>query len=148
MAEIILVEGAAPSTPASGSTTIYVKADGLAYSKDDAGVETLLSGGQGITDGDKGDVNVSGGGVTWTIDNDVVTFAKMQNVSANSALARAAGTPGDLSEIALGASELLGRGESGNVAAITLGSGLTMTGTVLSSSGGSSTDYLGSQVFS
>jgi hypothetical protein len=76
------------------------------------------SGGGGVTDGDKGDITVSGSGATWTIDNDVVTYAKMQNVSA--------------------ASKLLGRGNSGagDPQEITLGSGLTMTGTTLSAAGG------------
>lgn len=71
-----------------------------------------------LSDGDKGDVTVSASGATFTVDNDVVTYAKMQNVSA--------------------ASKLLGRGDSGSgdVQEITLGSGLTMTGTTLSSSGG------------
>lgn len=40
-------EGAAPSTPASGKVALYAKADGLLYSKDDAGTETLVSGGAG-----------------------------------------------------------------------------------------------------
>lgn len=40
-------EAAAPGTPASGVSRIYVKADGLFYSKDDAGTETLVSGGAG-----------------------------------------------------------------------------------------------------
>jgi hypothetical protein len=72
----------------------------------------------GVTDGDKGDITVSGTGATWTIDNDAVTYAKMQNVSA--------------------ASKLLGRGDSGagDPEEITLGTGLTMTGTTLSASGG------------
>jgi hypothetical protein len=38
-------EAAAPSTPASGIVRIYAKSDGLMYSKDDAGAETLMSGG-------------------------------------------------------------------------------------------------------
>jgi hypothetical protein len=37
----------APGTPAAGSSVIYAKQDGLWYSKDDAGVETLMSGGSG-----------------------------------------------------------------------------------------------------
>lgn len=82
-----------------------------------------------------GDVTTSAGSYATTIANDVVTFAKMQNVSANAVPARAAGTSGDLSEVALSASQLLGRGSTGNVAAISLGSGLSMSGTTLSSSG-------------
>lgn len=40
-------EGSAPSTPAANKVVTYAKADGLMYSKDDAGVETLMSGGSG-----------------------------------------------------------------------------------------------------
>ncbi|HKY19579.1 MAG TPA: hypothetical protein VJM31_00045 [Vicinamibacterales bacterium] len=70
-----------------------------------------------LSDGDKGDITVSGSGATWTIDNNVVTYAKMQDVSA--------------------ASKLLGRGDSGagDPQEISLGSGLTMSGTTLSASG-------------
>lgn len=37
-------EESAPATPASGKVRMYAKADGLLYSKDDAGVETQLGG--------------------------------------------------------------------------------------------------------
>jgi hypothetical protein len=51
-------------------------------------------------DGDKGDITVSGTGATWTIDNDVVTYAKMQNVSATDRLlGRQTAGAGDVEEI-------------------------------------------------
>ena len=55
-----------------------------------------------LSDGDKGDITVSGSGATWTIDNDVVTYAKMQNVSATSRiLGRKTASAGDTEECTL-----------------------------------------------
>jgi len=44
MAEVKFAEGAAAATPSASTVTIYAKADGLMYSKDDAGTETAMSG--------------------------------------------------------------------------------------------------------
>lgn len=58
------------------------------------------SGSGSVSDGDKGDITVTGSGGTWTIDNDVVTYAKMQNVSATSRiLGRKTGGAGDPEEM-------------------------------------------------
>jgi hypothetical protein len=42
---LLFSEGTATDTPASTKVAIYAKADGLVYSKDDAGTETLMSSG-------------------------------------------------------------------------------------------------------
>lgn len=44
---VTVPEIVAPSTPVSGKVVVYAKADGLLYSKDDAGTETLVSSGAG-----------------------------------------------------------------------------------------------------
>lgn len=54
----------------------------------------------GVSDGDKGDITVSGTGTIWTIDSGVVTFAKMQDVATNSILGRSTAGTGDIEELA------------------------------------------------
>ena len=57
----------------------------------------------GLANGDKGDITVSGtGSDTWTIDNDVVTFAKMQNVNTSSILGRYSASSGDVEQLSIG----------------------------------------------
>jgi len=59
-----------------------------------------IGSGGGISDGDKGDITVSGSGATWTIDNSAVTYAKMQNVSAtNTFLGRSSSGAGVVEEL-------------------------------------------------
>jgi hypothetical protein len=71
----------------------------------------------GVSDGDKGDITVSASGATWTVDNDAVTFGKMQNIAT---------------------ARLLGRGSSGvgDIEEIQLGSNLSLSGTTLNSTSG------------
>lgn len=55
-------EMAAPSTPGAAKVALYAKADGLLYSKDDAGTETLVSGGTGGGGGSYAGVTTGGTG--------------------------------------------------------------------------------------
>lgn len=102
-------------TPAEGEPIFTTDTKSLFIGDGTTAGGILITG--GVSDGDKGDITVSGGGATFTIDNDAVTYAKMQNVSATS--------------------RLLGRASSGagDVEEIIIGSGLSLTGTTLSAGG-------------
>jgi dipeptidyl aminopeptidase/acylaminoacyl peptidase len=56
-------------------------------------------GGGGVTDGDKGDITVSGSGTVWTIDNQAVTRQKMEHIQSQHFLGRHAGSTGDVQEV-------------------------------------------------
>lgn len=58
------------------------------------------TGGGGVSDGDKGDITVSSSGTVWTVDNDAITYAKIQNVSdTNRFLGRITSGAGDIEEL-------------------------------------------------
>ena len=58
------------------------------------------SAGSGVSDADYGDITVSTSGSTWTIDAGVVTYAKLQDVSAtDKILGRSTAGAGDVEEI-------------------------------------------------
>jgi hypothetical protein len=60
------LSGAVPAS--GGGTTNFLRADGT---------WAAPAGGGGLTDGDKGDITVSGSGTVWTLDTGVVTTTKM-----------------------------------------------------------------------
>lgn len=89
----------------SSTWTVAVKGGGV-MCQTDSGKKTLhavlneiaqIAGGVGVTDGDKGDIIVSGSGGVYTVDAGAITYGKIQAVGANKLLGSAAG--GTVSEI-------------------------------------------------
>jgi len=96
--------------------TITGGSNGQVLSTDGSGNISWTTAAGGVSDGDKGDITVSDSGATWTIDNDAVTYAKIQNVTTNRLLGRVSSGSGDTEEI-------------------TIGSGLSVSSTTLSALG-------------
>ena len=81
---------------------------GASWASDD---QTGVNVGGAVTDGSKGDIAVSSGGDTWTINNGVVTLAKMANLTASKLIGRQSSGSGVPQEIgATGGIEFTGTG--------------------------------------
>jgi hypothetical protein len=79
----------------AAGTNVTITAD------DGAQTLTIDAATGGVSDGDKGDVTVSSSGTVWTIDNDAVTFDKIQNIPTNRVLARSSSGTGSVESLTL-----------------------------------------------
>lgn len=70
--------------PTGGTTgQVLAKNSGTDF---DVGWATVSGGGGGVSDGDKGDITVSGTGTVWTVDAGAITVSKMANLAASTIL--------------------------------------------------------------
>lgn len=83
-----------------------------------------------IRDADYGDITVSSSGATWTIDNDVVTDAKLRNSAAVSVIGRSANSTGDPADIAAAADDRLLARTASSLAFQQLTNGMVPTNTI------------------
>lgn len=107
-------------------------------------------GGGGPSDGDYGDITVSGAGTVWTIDNTVVTFSKVQNIATSRILGRTTAGSGSVEELTAASAKTLlaitASDVSGLATVATSGSAVNLTGNLAvarlnSGTGASSTTF-------
>lgn len=108
----------------------------------------LLISAASLADGDRGDITVSSSGTVWAIDPTVVTFAKIQNVSTGVLIGRSTSGTGSVESLTVGSGLQLSGGvlsatgttfTIGPISSTPTANGMTLTGTVLNLDPASST---------
>jgi hypothetical protein len=79
-------QAADPGAPVDG--TLWLNTTTGEVKVRSAGVTQVIGGGGGVTDGDKGDITVSGAGTSWTIDAGAVSLGKLADIATDSFLGR------------------------------------------------------------
>jgi hypothetical protein len=112
--EVILRDDRAsqPAANAVAAGTLYYVTDEAVIERSDGASWEEFSNPAVLSDGDKGDIVVSGSGATWTIDNlavtsgklaaNAVTDAKLRQGAALTVIGRSANSTGDVADIAAG----------------------------------------------
>lgn len=86
-----------------------------------------------ISDGDKGDITVSGGGITWNVDSDAITNAKLANMATQTFKGRTTAGTGDPEDLTIAQAKTLLNLSGTNSGDQTI----TLTGDVTGSGSGS-----------
>ena len=132
MAVTIKLKNASGSDPSASDLVVgevAIRTDnGKLFTKKDNGSVAEISGGGGIDDGDKGDITVSNSGETFTIDNGVITGAKLANiVSLSDSQQLRFGDGNDLVIRHDGSNSILQENGTGNLVLKTNGTGVVIT---------------------
>lgn len=64
-------------------------------------ITSATNGAANVADGDKGDITVSSSGTVWTIDNNVITDAKLRQSAALSLIGRSTNSTGNVADISV-----------------------------------------------